>query len=100
MNFAVVLGNAVLVTQGEYDAELAGISRDTLKQHTLATITHYAASNRLVNPRGRGDGSCSGSRPSSRTSSPPAAPLGRPRRDDPRQPHDDRDRAVALRGRP
>ncbi|MFD6165134.1 discoidin domain-containing protein [Oerskovia sp. NPDC060287] len=52
MNFAVVLGNAVLVTQGEYDAELAGISRADLKAHTLSTITHYAASNRLVNPQG------------------------------------------------
>ncbi|MEE6295620.1 discoidin domain-containing protein [Georgenia wangjunii] len=52
MNFAVVLGNAVLLTHGEYDAELAGTSEDALREHTLATITHYAASNRLVDPQG------------------------------------------------
>lgn len=52
MNFAVVLGNAVLLTHGEYDAELAGVPEDTLREHTLATIEHFAATNRLVDPEG------------------------------------------------
>ncbi|MTG87678.1 hypothetical protein GJV82_01715 [Cellulosimicrobium sp. BIT-GX5] len=51
-NFAVVLGNAVLLTHGEYDAELAGVSEETLRAHTLATIKHYAATNRFVDPAG------------------------------------------------
>ena len=51
-NFAVVLGNAVLVTHGDYDAALAGVSKETLKQKTVATITHYAALNRFINPSG------------------------------------------------
>lgn len=51
-NFAVVLGNAVLLTHGEYDEELAGISKDELRERTLSTITRYAASNRIVNPSG------------------------------------------------
>ncbi|MFJ8954335.1 discoidin domain-containing protein [Streptomyces sp. NPDC102381] len=46
--FAVVLGNAVLLTQGTYDGDRAGIDRDTLKARTLATIRHFAASNRLT----------------------------------------------------
>ncbi|MET8473644.1 discoidin domain-containing protein [Streptomyces sp. NPDC006422] len=46
--FAVVLGHAVLLTQGTYDAERAGVDRDTLKERTLATIRHFAASNRLT----------------------------------------------------
>ncbi|WP_188524162.1 discoidin domain-containing protein [Isoptericola cucumis] len=52
MNFAVVLGNAVLLTHGEYDEEVAGISEDDLRAHTLATIEHYADTNRLVDPDG------------------------------------------------
>lgn len=52
MNFAVVLGNAVLLTHGEYDEELAGVPEETLREHTLATIEHYAATNRLVDPAG------------------------------------------------
>jgi len=52
MNFAVVLGNAVLLAHGEYDEELAGVSEDELRSHTLATIEHYAATNRLVDPDG------------------------------------------------
>lgn len=51
-NFAVVLGNAVLLKYGEYDASVTGISKDELREHTLATITHYAASNRFVDPNG------------------------------------------------
>ena len=51
-NFAVVLGNAVLVTHGDYDATLAGVSKESLKQKTIATIKHYAALNRFVNPNG------------------------------------------------
>ncbi|WP_129284961.1 discoidin domain-containing protein [Streptomyces sp. GZWMJZ-114] len=46
--FAVVLGNAVLLTHGRYDSELTGIDRDTLRTRTLATIRHFAASNRLT----------------------------------------------------
>nr|WSW64826.1 discoidin domain-containing protein [Streptomyces sp. NBC_00995] len=46
--FAVVLGNAVLLTQGTYDPELAGIGKDELRSRTLATIKHFAASHRLT----------------------------------------------------
>ncbi|SDF34197.1 F5/8 type C domain-containing protein [Lentzea fradiae] len=46
--FAVVLGNAVLLTRGAYDAALAGVEQDVLRQHTLATIKHFAASNVLA----------------------------------------------------
>ncbi|MFD5073985.1 discoidin domain-containing protein [Streptomyces sp. NPDC058371] len=46
--FAVVLGNAVLLTRGTYDAERAGVDRDTLRTRTLATLKHFAASNRLA----------------------------------------------------
>ncbi|MGY0489523.1 discoidin domain-containing protein [Streptomyces sp. WG-D5] len=46
--FAVVLGHAVLLTRGTYDSERAGVDRDTLKARTLATIRHFAASNRLT----------------------------------------------------
>ncbi|MCB7135074.1 discoidin domain-containing protein [Cellulosimicrobium marinum] len=52
MNFAVVLGNAVLLTHGEYDAEVAGVSEDELRAQTIATIEHYAATNRFVDPAG------------------------------------------------
>lgn len=47
-NFAVVLGNAVLLTRGTYDADLAGVDLETLRSHTLASIRHFAASNRLT----------------------------------------------------
>ncbi|MCX2947877.1 discoidin domain-containing protein [Lentzea sp. NEAU-D7] len=46
--FAVVLGNAVLLTRGGYDAALAGVEKDVLRDHTLATIKHFAASNVLA----------------------------------------------------
>ncbi|MGW6935483.1 discoidin domain-containing protein [Lentzea sp. NPDC054927] len=46
--FAVVLGNAVLLTRGNYDAALAGVEKDVLREHTLATIKHFAASNVLA----------------------------------------------------
>ncbi|MFF1923409.1 discoidin domain-containing protein [Streptomyces sp. NPDC058221] len=46
--FAVVLGNAVLLTHGDYDSERAGIAKDALLTRTLATIKHFAASNRLT----------------------------------------------------
>ncbi|MFE6164196.1 discoidin domain-containing protein [Streptomyces sp. NPDC056486] len=46
--FAVVLGNAVLLTRGPYDAERAGVDKDTLRTRTLATLKHFAASNRLT----------------------------------------------------
>jgi hypothetical protein len=44
--FAVVLGNAVLLTHGTYDAGKAGIDAATLKDRTVASIKHFAASNR------------------------------------------------------
>ncbi|WP_326797190.1 discoidin domain-containing protein [Streptomyces sp. NBC_01808] len=43
--FASVLGNAVLLTHGTYDADLAGVDRDTLADHTVRTIRHFAATN-------------------------------------------------------
>ncbi|MEW2167111.1 discoidin domain-containing protein [Streptomyces sp. NPDC007084] len=46
--FAVVLGNAVLLTHGPYDSDRAGIDAKTLKSRTIATIRHFAASNRLT----------------------------------------------------
>lgn len=46
--FAVVLGHALLLTRGGYDADLAGIDEDTLRSRTLATLSHFAASNRLT----------------------------------------------------
>ncbi|SEF50092.1 F5/8 type C domain-containing protein [Actinacidiphila yanglinensis] len=46
--FAVVLGHALLLTRGGYDASVAGIDEDTLRSRTLATLTHFAASNRLT----------------------------------------------------
>jgi hypothetical protein len=55
--FTVVLGNAVLLRYGTYDEDLAGVSRDVLRQHTLDTIAHYAAANRWVDPQGTWGGS-------------------------------------------
>ncbi|MEU6608624.1 discoidin domain-containing protein [Streptomyces shenzhenensis] len=46
--FAVVLGNALLLTRGTYDAERAGVDEKTLLARTLATIKHFASSNRLT----------------------------------------------------
>ncbi|MBM2618481.1 discoidin domain-containing protein [Actinoplanes sp. LDG1-06] len=46
--FAAVLGNAVLLTADGYDAEMAGVDAATLRQRTLATITRFAATNRLT----------------------------------------------------
>ncbi|MEV0039752.1 hypothetical protein AB0H70_27955, partial [Streptomyces sp. NPDC050804] len=46
--FAVVLGHALLLTRGTYDAERAGIDKETLRSRTLATLAHFAASNRLT----------------------------------------------------
>ncbi|MEV0844856.1 discoidin domain-containing protein [Streptomyces sp. NPDC049954] len=46
--FAVVLGNALLLTRGTYDAERAGVEEKTLLARTLATLKHFAASNRLT----------------------------------------------------
>ena len=47
-SFAVVLGNAVLLTHGDYDPSVAGIDAPTLHAQTVATITHFAASNVLT----------------------------------------------------
>ncbi|WP_227025375.1 discoidin domain-containing protein [Streptomyces tsukubensis] len=46
--FAVVLGHAVLLTRDGFDAEAAGVDKKTLRERTLATIKHFAASNRLT----------------------------------------------------
>ncbi|WP_040406148.1 discoidin domain-containing protein [Amycolatopsis nigrescens] len=43
--FAVVLGNAVLLTRDGYDAAAAGVERDVLHRHTIDTIRHFARSN-------------------------------------------------------
>ncbi|GAA4840832.1 hypothetical protein GCM10023221_18280 [Luteimicrobium xylanilyticum] len=51
-DFDVVLGNAVLLTHGDYDAALAGVSKEVLRRQTVATIEHFAATNRLVDPKG------------------------------------------------
>lgn len=51
-NFAVVLGNAVILTHGEYDETLTGISKEQLRQRTVDTIRYYAAKNRFVDPNG------------------------------------------------
>jgi hypothetical protein len=52
--FTAVLGNAVLLTTGGYDADLAGVDRATLHAHTVATIRRYAATNRLAGGTGWG----------------------------------------------
>ncbi|WP_405774568.1 discoidin domain-containing protein [Streptomyces sp. NBC_00859] len=46
--FAVVLGNALLLTRGTYDSTAAGVDEETLRARTLATLKHFAASNRLT----------------------------------------------------
>ncbi|CAM5641279.1 hypothetical protein SALBM217S_09135 [Streptomyces griseoloalbus] len=46
--FAVVLGHAVLLTRGSYDEARAGTEKQVLKARTIATIKHFAASNRLT----------------------------------------------------
>ena len=46
--FGVVLGNAVLLTRGTYDAAVAGVEKAVLHQHTVDTIRHFAASNVLA----------------------------------------------------
>jgi type II secretory pathway pseudopilin PulG len=51
-DFGSVLGNAVLLKFGTYDASQTGISRDLLADHTVRTIERFAASNRWVNPSG------------------------------------------------
>jgi hypothetical protein len=46
--FTSVLGNAVLLTDRDYDAGLAGASRDALLERTLATIKRFASTTRLA----------------------------------------------------
>jgi hypothetical protein len=46
--FAAVLGNAVLLNADGYDAALAGVDAVILRRRTVATITHFAATNRLA----------------------------------------------------
>lgn len=47
-SFVVVLGNAVLLTRGTYDAATASVDKAFLHAHTVATIRHFAASNVLA----------------------------------------------------
>ena len=47
-SFAVVLGNAVLLTHGAYDESVADIAASTLHEQTVATLAHFAASNVLT----------------------------------------------------
>ncbi len=46
--FIAVLGNAVLLTIDDYDADLAGVDRARLRERTLSTIGRYARTNRLA----------------------------------------------------
>lgn len=46
------LGNAVLLRFGSYDAQVAGISRDELLDHTIRSISYAAAHDKLVDPSG------------------------------------------------
>ncbi|MDR1427891.1 MAG: discoidin domain-containing protein, partial [Bifidobacteriaceae bacterium] len=55
--FSVVLGNALILTRGEYDETLAGVSYATLLDHTLRSIEHYAASHIVNRPVGSDWGS-------------------------------------------
>ena len=53
-SFAVVLGNAVLLELGEYDAGSVPASgaSSTLQERTLRSIARFAAANRWVNSQG------------------------------------------------
>ncbi|WP_306208347.1 discoidin domain-containing protein [Actinoplanes sp. RD1] len=52
--FVSVLGNAVVLGMEEYDPALAGVEKTILRAHTVATIRHYAATNRLAGGSGWG----------------------------------------------
>jgi hypothetical protein len=52
MDFTSVLGNAVLLKFGSYDATAAGVSAATLQDHTIRTIQHFAATNLWNNANG------------------------------------------------
>ncbi|MDR3201811.1 MAG: discoidin domain-containing protein, partial [Bifidobacteriaceae bacterium] len=47
MGESLVLGNAVLLTKGTYDPVEAGVGYATLMDHTLKSITYFAATNRF-----------------------------------------------------
>ncbi|MEN0071795.1 MAG: hypothetical protein AAGC63_12480 [Propionicimonas sp.] len=47
MGESLILGNAVLLTRGDYDEALAGISKAGLLDHTLKSISYFAATNRF-----------------------------------------------------
>lgn len=47
MGESLILGNAVLLTRGTYDEALAGISKADLLDHTLKSISYFAATNRF-----------------------------------------------------
>jgi len=44
---SLVLGNAVLLTRGDYNAETAGVNKATLLDHTVRSISYFAATNRF-----------------------------------------------------
>ncbi|WP_323097432.1 discoidin domain-containing protein [Intrasporangium sp. YIM S08009] len=46
--FAVVLGHAVLLTRGGFDADEAGIDEATLRSRTIASLKYFAGANRVV----------------------------------------------------
>src|SRR5258705_1450849 len=48
--FVATFGNAVLLEFGDYDAAAAGVSRATLRDHTIRSIGYAAARNRYVHP--------------------------------------------------
>jgi hypothetical protein len=50
--FVATFGNAVLLEFGDYDAAAAGVSRATLRDHTIRSIGYAAARNRYVDPAG------------------------------------------------
>lgn len=45
-----VLGNAVLLRFGSYDASVAGVSREVLRDHTIRSLVAAIATNRFVDP--------------------------------------------------
>lgn len=47
-----LVGNAVLLRFGEYDAAAAGIDRATLLRRTVSSIAYWTARNRFVDPEG------------------------------------------------
>jgi len=51
-NLAILLGNAVLIEFGTYNASIAGVSEATLREHTVDSIEYWAAESKWVNEEG------------------------------------------------